>query len=45
MAVWGQSAVTLFPLQNYNFGEKPPNPSKDTSVEARIQRIQQQCVA
>lgn len=44
MAVWGQSIVTLFPVQNYNFGEKPPNPSKDTSVEARIQRIQQQCV-
>ena len=44
MAVWGQTTVTLFPVQNYNFGEKPPNPSKDTSVEARIQRIQQQCV-
>ena len=45
MAVWGQSIVTLFPVQNYNFGEKSPNPSKDASVEARIQRIQQQCVA
>ena len=43
--MFGQTAVSLFPVQNYNFGEKAAQPSKDTSVEARIQRIRQQCVA
>ena len=41
--MFGQTAVSLFPVQNYNFGEKAAQPSKDTSVEARIQRIRQQC--
>jgi len=41
--MFGQTAVSLFPVQNYNFGEKAAQPAKDTSVEARIQRIRQQC--
>ena len=41
--MFGQTAISLFPVQNYNFGEKAAQPAKDTSVEARIQRIRQQC--
>ncbi|KAK9828531.1 hypothetical protein WJX72_000619 [[Myrmecia] bisecta] len=36
-----QSALTVFPVQNYNFGIKDAKVEKDSSIAERLQRMQQ----
>ena len=35
----GQNKYTVFPLENYTFGNKSPKPEKEHSVEARFARL------
>lgn len=43
-AGFGSASATpvaiAYPLQNYNFGVKDPKPEKDTSVHARLLRME-----
>jgi len=32
------NAVTIYPVENYNFGTKAPKKEKDTNVQARLNR-------
>lgn len=34
-----------YPLSNYSFGTKDPIPERDANSEARINRLQDQCLA
>ena len=45
MAGSGQTAVTLYPVGNYNFGVKAPIIDKDATFEEALARMQQKCAA
>ena len=40
MAASGQSALAIFPVTNYNFGQKENKRDKDASDQARFARLQ-----
>jgi len=41
----GQTAVTLYPVGNYNFGVKAPIFDKDATFQDALARMQQKCAA
>ena len=41
----GQTAVTLYPVGNYNFGVKAPIFYKDATFQDALARMQQKCAA
>lgn len=45
MAGSGQTAVTLYPVGNYNFGVKAPIIDKDATIDEALARMQQKCAA
>jgi len=41
MASFGQSAVAVYPVTNYNFGQKDSKSGKDATVQDKFSRMQQ----
>lgn len=41
----GQNKYTVFPVDNYTFGQKTPKVEKQRTLEARFKHLKEKCVS